>query len=671
MLALIHLAACCLASPPITFESLLSEMTDRSALARFPDPPYTCRQASSYDRASTTPDDPNTWFANGDVNQYIRTETNSGRKEWVMMDTDGPGAIVRLWSANPRGTLRIYLDGAAAPALEAPMADLLGAKWKIGEPLSGVQAKGWNLYLPIPYARHCKVTSDADGFYYQINYRTYPADAAVRTFSLSELTPAVLAPIEKALRQVREPGGLSATPSPLAPGQSRTLRPEIHGSGAVTRISVVVQSDDMAAALRSTILSAEFDGQQTIWCPLGDFFGSGVGCNVYQDWYRSVDSSGDLRCDWVMPFRAAAAITVTNLSTQPVSIALGVEAHNAPFDDRSMHFHATWRSQYPIHALKARGTMDWNYLTASGKGVYVGDSLAVMNPVEAWWGEGDEKIYVDGEKFPSHFGTGTEDYYGYAWCDPHVFQHPFHAQPRADGNGKTNWGHTTVTRTRSLDAIPFTTSFKFDMEVWHWAECDEAYAATTYWYALPGATCNRAPDPEAARAPIPQPPPLPPPFKIDNAIECETMTIAAKSEGLNIAPQDMSGFGRGTWSGDEHLWVQGRKAGDFVELTFKPNDKARGPRRLTLYATKSWDYGIVRFSVNGHPAGPTAGAPIDLFSGQHGKAIASGALDLGVFSPRDDGSFVIRAQVIGGNAKAEGSRSFFGLDCVVATPGGR
>ena len=41
-----------------------------------------------------------------------------------------------------------------------------------------------------------------------------------------------------------------------------------------------------------------------------------------------------------------------------------------------------------------------------------------MNPVEAWWGEGDEKVFVDGEKFPSHFGTGTEDYYGYAWCWP-------------------------------------------------------------------------------------------------------------------------------------------------------------------------------------------------------------------------------------------------------------
>lgn len=30
--------------------------------------------------------------------------------------------------------------------------------------------------------------------------------------------------------------------------------------------------------------------------------------------------------------------------------------------------------------------------------------------IEWWWGEGDEKFFVDGEKFPSTFGTGSEDY---------------------------------------------------------------------------------------------------------------------------------------------------------------------------------------------------------------------------------------------------------------------
>ena len=73
---------------------------------------------------------------------------------------------------------------------------------------------------------------------------------------------------------------------------------------------------------------------------------------------------------------------------------------------------------------------------------------------------------MDGETFPSHFGTGTEDYYGYAWCWPGLFTHAYHAQPRCDGPG--NYGRTSVNRFHILDRIPFTKDFKFDMELWHW-----------------------------------------------------------------------------------------------------------------------------------------------------------------------------------------------------------
>ena len=108
---------------------------------------------------------------------------------------------------------------------------------------------------------------------------------------------------------------------------------------------------------------------------------------------------------------------------------------------------------------------------------------------------------MDGESFPSHLGTGTEDYYGYSFGDRGVvFDAPFHAEPRADGNSKP--GHTTNTRTRSLDAIPFTKSLHFDMEIWHWAQTTMAVAAASYWYARPGATSNRAPDPAGARRPV-------------------------------------------------------------------------------------------------------------------------------------------------------------------------
>ena len=109
-------------SGPLTLEGLLTEMTDRSAVARFPSPAYTCKQFSSYDPASTSSDNRATWFANGDQGHYLRVEQVGDRKEYVMAEMAGPGAIVRVWSPDPKGTLRVYLDGAKAPVIEATRA---------------------------------------------------------------------------------------------------------------------------------------------------------------------------------------------------------------------------------------------------------------------------------------------------------------------------------------------------------------------------------------------------------------------------------------------------------------------------------------------------------------------------------------------------------------------
>ena len=119
-------------SETITFESLLEEMVDRDRLSRLPSPAYSCKQFSSYDRNSTEPGSP-TWWANADRSHFVRIEENNGRKEHVLMDTDGPGVIVRFWATwhGPgggefsNGTLRVYIDSKAEPVIEGPMADLI------------------------------------------------------------------------------------------------------------------------------------------------------------------------------------------------------------------------------------------------------------------------------------------------------------------------------------------------------------------------------------------------------------------------------------------------------------------------------------------------------------------------------------------------------------------
>jgi len=392
---------------------------------------------------------------------------------------------------------------------------------------------------------------------------------------------------------------------------------------------------------------AAFDGEAAVWCPVGDFFGSGVGLNPYEDWQRTVAKDGTMTCRWVMPYETSAQLGIANLGKEPVTVALSAMTGPWAWDAGSMHFHANWRHEYPI---KTRPYSDWNYIEIRGQGVYMGDMLAVMNPVRNWWGEGDEKIWVDGGPFPSHFGTGTEDYYNYSYGNTTLFQGPFAAQARCDGPG--NLGHTTVTRTRSLDRIPFAKSLKTDMEVWHWTPCEVAYAATAYWYARPGATSNRGPLAEEAARPIPRPPR---PKTIAGAVECEAMDIVAQSPGIKVGRQNLD---PAEWSGAAHLFVQAKQIGDFLEVRFP--GPAAGRFKVTLYATKSYDYGVLRFSVNGKPAGPD----VDTYAP---KPLPPVPIDLGTFETTG-GAATLRAEVVGKNPKSQRTGTYFGLDCVVASP---
>lgn len=292
---------------------------------------------------------------------------------------------------------------------------------------------------------------------------------------------------------------------------------------------------------------------------------------------------------------------------------------------------------------------DWNYLTATGKGVYVGDTLTVFSPAAGWYGEGDERIYVDREKFPSHLGTGTEDYYGYAWGMAEHFSSPFIAMPARDLKGRENWmGYTTTSRIRGLDAIPFDQSLKFDMEIWDWADCKVGYSATSFWYARPGATSNRQPSPKEAAALLPEWS-----AGIKGAIECETMKLLSHSEGVEISTQS-AGLTEGSWSGGMQLFAQCTKPGQSVHLQFPV--KKSGRYHVIVYATKSYDYGIVRFSINGK-----TGKNVDLWSE---KPIASGPIDLGAFD-LIQGAAEIAVEAVGSNPKSRSARYYIGLDCLV------
>jgi len=513
----------------ITLESLLQEMTDREVLTCFPAPSYTVKQFSSYDQRSISADKEG-WFANSDYTHFIREETNNGRREFVLLDTDGPGAIVRYWmtfagAGASEGTLRIYIDNESQPVIEDSVLKVLSGGLLAEKPLStsvspktDYQRRGHNLYLPLPYAKHCKITYECDSIiiennhrkpsvYYNINYRTYKKGTQVESFSRDILDRAVSV-IKSTAENLKNPEiDISQTKrfpqsKILHPGDTLIINIDSKYK-AIRKLLINLDAKDIKQALRSTVLSVSFDGMQTVWCPIGDFFGTGY--QIYQSntWYSEVRQDGLMISRWVMPFREKCLVKIINYGSQKINLDAAVHISDYTWVKSSMYFGTSWHEYYHLNSWlpEENQTDSWhfdvNYVTLEGQGLYAGDALTVFNTADAWWGEGDEKIFVDDDIFPSCIGTGTEDYYGYAWCRPEIFSHPFIAQPA--GNGNFHPGMTINMRYRSLDVMPFNHKIRSDIEMWHWAKTTINFAMTAYWYAKPGFSSNIKPEPEAVK----------------------------------------------------------------------------------------------------------------------------------------------------------------------------
>lgn len=671
----------------VSLNSLLDEMLDRGAITEFPDPAYTCKQASSYDRTSKSPEEAG-WFANGDASKFVRDEMNGDRKEWVLMDEKGPGAIVRWWITAPhyRSTFRIYIDGKEEPVITANIGELIGGDFLLGAPLSAERARSRNLYLPIPYEKSIKVTVDKmwtgnkneeqGNLYYQINYRTYPEGTKVESFTKDNFKAQKSLIENEVSKELRSPPDYYFSGGPLVMGEDNTswissssarttaTREEHNleagnlfsfspdsGGGAITGLRMKVEAEDLPQALRSTVLKISFDGRETVFCPVGEFFGSGVGINSYKSRYMFVENDGTMTSFWIMPFKTECKITVHNYGKRDIkAIIETITDIEWKWTDRTMYFNCRWRQERNIETVAGNGTVDWNYIALKGKGVFVGDSLSVFNRDPAWWGEGDEKIYVEGEKFPSHFGTGTEDYYGYAWCTPAFFESPFHAQPRAEG--PNNFGHTTNLRVRLLDGIPFTKDFRFDMEVWHWAQTEIDYAVATYWYGFPETDPVDSPSGkyptekkviEELRAPVSYKNPVPLP-KIPGFVFNE------RPSGGNVQTQDMKNWPNSKWKNAKQLWWTGAKPGDKLELVLE--SAAAGKKKLEVEMTKAVDYGIVQYRLNGEKIGN----PVDLFND---GVVSSGIVTIGEGNVKE-GKNVITVEILGKNEKS--TNYLFGID---------
>ena len=497
----------------ISLESLLTDMLDRDLVTRFPQPAFTQKQVSSYDRASIAPDRDG-WWANDDGAGYERLELNNGRTEKVMCDVKGPGVIDRIWMTTKEkfGHIRIYLDGSEEAQIDIPAYDMRRFPASIPEGLSyththyddAMEGVGGNsFFLPIPYAKSCKITFEEPDMskkiprYYHINYRTYPEGTKVITFTLNDLekNAGLMQKVSQTLlgQAVAREGRRTEVSESIAQGQSLQINlPK--GVAAVRELTIKLngQRADYPDLMRALEIKATFDKKACVDAPLADFTGAGMGAPAVKGWWIESDGAGTITCRFPMPYKRNGSIAIVNNGSAPV--ALEVCAITEPYNwtDNSLYFHTSFRFEKGIQLSPnyySNDNLDWNFMTISGgRGVYVGDLLSLYNYAPDWYGEGDEKIWVDDDTFPSHFGTGTEDYFNCSWAPVVPFLTPFGGAPRADE--ESSHGYNAFHRTRILDIIPFREKLKFDIEMLSWNPGTVDYYATSFWYGDAHTTVN-------------------------------------------------------------------------------------------------------------------------------------------------------------------------------------
>ena len=502
------------AAEKINVKSLLREMVDFENLAESPRPFFKQATASSYSRASHKGGE--AWFDNLDRGEYVRAETNEGRRELVLADLIGPGAVTRFWSANPQSRVRFYFDGEAQPRINIPLADLFSGKVRpFGPEFSYISGTGGNFYYPLPYARGLKITIEETDkpvrLYYEIGYRSYPSATRLETFDPEqagdwEVEQAQVAQALVHPKPAQAPSGSEwlSFRQTIPPGTTHQL-PDVVGEKAVYEWSAQVLGTEENLgwrdpkrgynAYRFLLLKISFDGEESIATPLGDFFGSAPGVNAYQNLFFSVEANGRMTSRLLMPFRKSMRLSLANAGSIPYEVELKLRVGKRRFIDRSYFLRAQWgtltRETWPF--------FDVDFLQTTGEGKVIGTVYQIANPVLIWWGEGDQKVFIDGESFPSTFGTGTEDDYGMAYGYDRPVTCPYHAQTRVDGPG--SGGHISLNRWYVLDALPYLQGIRFVQEMWHWMPCRPTWSYVIYWYAKPGTPGPQKID-ESALSPV-------------------------------------------------------------------------------------------------------------------------------------------------------------------------
>lgn len=277
---------------------------------------------------------------------------------------------------------------------------------------------------------------------------------------------------------------------PIGPGETLVLA-DVEGPGVISHIWCTVGAWDPFYG-RSLVLRMYWDGAEkpSVVVPLGDFFGVGHGALVdYSSAVASTSSHGRARNSyWQMPFRKRARITVSNDSkdykVDSFYYYVDWQKHDA-LPENTAYFHALYRQEFPARPG------DYTILETVGRGHYVGTLLSNHQMEVGWFGEGDDRFYIDGEATPSLRGTGTEDYFNDAWGF-RQFSRPYYGVSLWEGYFAGD--RVSAYRWHILDPIPFTESLKVTIEhkgsiftdsvqfLGQFIERSDWVSSVAYWY---------------------------------------------------------------------------------------------------------------------------------------------------------------------------------------------
>jgi Protein of unknown function (DUF2961) len=431
------------------------------------------------------------------------------------------------------------------------------------------------------------------------------------------------------------------------PGETHVLLDE-QGPGVITHIWMTFlgpEPQDWAkhgsANHQEMLLRMYWDGEErpAVEAPVGDFFANCFGQRREVISLPVVVQGGAAyNCFWRMPFRKSARIEIVNQSEKPISLLYynidWIKKEKLP--EEAPYFHAQYRQEYPCEHGK-----DYVVLDTKGKGHYVGTVLAVRTRSPAWFGEGDEKVYIDGEAKASIWGTGTEDYFLCAWGLKPTST-PYFGVPYFDQWGIVG-GHTSAYRWHINDPIVFNTGIKVTFEHFGWVAPDENpqhkstswnereddYASVAFWY-------QTGPSTFAARAPHARERTLP-------SLERVTVRAADVVDAKRHGDGEVTKQQLDLYPDKQLLYMPKQAEKAWIEIPFEV--KKKEPLRLLLNMTKSYDFGKYQASLDG----VKLGGEIDLFS----PKVVNEEVHLLDFWPKP-GAYTLRLQCVGKNVQSEG-----------------